>query len=91
MHDQRKAVDNASGDLQDERVVFVHLIEAFPQALRLSDVIQELGGSEDFGRRDAIERAVRELMRGGLLFRCSGVVLPTRSALRAYELLIEAA
>jgi hypothetical protein len=54
-------------------------------------VIREMGGSEDFSKRDPIERAVRELMRGGLVFRCSGAVLPTRAALRAYELLVGAA
>jgi hypothetical protein len=82
---------NAAVDLKDERAVFVHLVETFPQTLRLSDLIREMGGSEDFGERDSIERAVRELIQGGLLFRCSGAVLPTRASLRAYELLMGAA
>jgi len=46
---------------------------------------------EDFEKRDGVERAVRELVQGGLLFRCSGAVLPTRTALRAYELFVGAA
>jgi hypothetical protein len=90
MQSQPKAA-TAAEDLKEERAIFVHLIETFPQTLRLSDVIREMGASKDFSKRDAIERAVRELMRGGLLFRSSGAVLPTRSALRAYELLVEAA
>jgi hypothetical protein len=85
------AATNAAEDLKDERAVFTHLVETFPQTLRLSDLIREMGASEDFAKRDAIERAVRELIRGGLLFRCSGAVLPTRTALRAYELLEGAA
>ncbi|HEX3041618.1 MAG TPA: hypothetical protein VHP56_05960 [Solirubrobacterales bacterium] len=91
MHDQDKAATNAAEDLRDERAILVHLVDTFPQTLRLSDLIRELGGAEDFTQRDGIERAVRELVKGGLLFRCSGAVLPTRTALRAYELLLGAA
>jgi hypothetical protein len=91
MQDQRMAATNAAEDLRDERAVLVHLVETFPQTLRLSDLIREMGGSEDFEKRDGVERAVRELVNGGLLFRCSGVVLPSRAALRAYELLVGAA
>lgn len=91
MQAERKAASPAAEDLREERAIFVHVVESFPETLRLSDLIRELGEPEDFGRRDGIERAVRELVRGGLLFRCEGVVLPTRTALRAYELLGEAA
>jgi len=91
MHDQSKAASNAAEDLTNERAVFAHIIDTFPATLRLSDVMQEMGGSENFAKRDSVERAVRELVRGGLLFRCESVVLPTRPALRAYELLVEAA
>jgi hypothetical protein len=91
MQSQPKAAPNAAEDLKEERAIFVHLIETFPQTLRLSDLIRELGGSGDFAKRDGIERGVRELVRGGLLFRCSGAVLPTRASLRAYELLVAAA
>jgi len=91
MHDQDKAATNAAEDLRDERAILVHLVDTFPQTLRLSDLIRELGGAEDLTQRDGIERAVRELVKGGLLFRCSGAVLPTRTALRAYELFMGAA
>lgn len=91
MHDQRKAAGNAAEDLKDERAIFAHVVETYPEALRLSDLIVEFGGTEDFRKRDGVERAVRDLVAGGLLFRCEGAVLPTRTALRAYELLVEAA
>jgi hypothetical protein len=87
MHDQSSP---AGEDLRDERAVLVHVIETFPETLRLSDLIREMGGSEDFRKRDGVERAVRDLVMGGLLFRCEAAVLPTRTALRAYELLVEA-
>ena len=89
MHDQPKAASTAAEDTQDERVVLVHVIESQPTTLRLSDLIRELGDPDDFAKRDGIERAVRELVKGGMLFRCEGAVLPTRQALYAYEVLAE--
>jgi hypothetical protein len=89
MHDQRKAGTNAAEDLKEERAVLSHVVEVHPSTLRLSDLIRELGDPEDFAKRDAIERATRDLVKAGLLFRCEGAVLPTRAALRAYEVLEE--
>lgn len=86
-----EAASPAAEDQQDERAILVHVVETFPETLRLSDLIRELADSDDFPRRDAIERAVWELVKGGLLYRCEGVVLPARTALRAHELLVEAA
>jgi hypothetical protein len=57
-----------------------------PSALP-SDLIRELGDPSAFSERDGIERAVRELGKGGLLFRCEGTVLPTSAALRVFDLL----
>ncbi len=91
MQAKRKAATNAAEDLRDERAIFTHVVESYPETLRLSDLIREFGGTEDLRTRDGIERAVRELAKGGLVFRCEGGVLPTRTALRAYELLAEAA
>lgn len=85
MSDQRKAADTAVEDLRDEKAVLVHVVETHPSTLRLSDLIRELGDPEDFSERDRTERAVRDLVKAGLLFRCEGAVLPTRAALRAYE------
>lgn len=81
----------ADEDRQVERIVLCHVIETYPATLRLSDLIRELAEPNDFAQRDGVERAVRELIKGGLIFRCEGGVLPTRTALRAYELLGEAA
>ena len=82
----RRAADNAAEDRRDEGAVLRHVVEVHPATLRLSDVIHELSVSDSFGDRDRIERAVRELVRGGLLFRCEGAVLPTRQALYLCEL-----
>ena len=87
MQDKAKSADNAGEDQQTERVVLTHVIEVHPATLRLSDLIRELTSDpEDFAQRDGIERAVRDLVKGGLLFRCEGAVLPTRAALYLAEL-----
>lgn len=87
MHDQPKAASNAAEDLKDERVILVHVAEAYPATLRLSDLIRELGDPDDFTQRDGIERGVRELVKGGLLFKSDGAVLPTRQALYLCDVL----
>ena len=87
----RPAADNAAQDRREEGVVLRHVVETHPASLRLSDLIRELGDPDEFEQRDVIERAVRELVKGGLLFKSDGAVLPTRAALRAYKLLAEAA
>jgi hypothetical protein len=79
---------NAAQDLHDQGVVLIHVLSIYPTQLRLQELIRELTeGSEDFAERDRIERAVRELCAAGLLFRCEGVVLPTRAALRFNQIL----
>jgi len=83
----RPAAGNAAEDRRDEGAVLRHVIAVHPGTLRLADLIRELGEPEDYAERDGIERAVRELVKGGLLFRCEGAVLPTRQALYACDVL----
>lgn len=87
MQDKAKSAGTVGEDRRHERAVLVHVIAAHPNTLRLSDLIREFGGSDEFSERDAVERAVRDLVGGGLLFRCEGAVLPTRAALYASEVL----
>jgi hypothetical protein len=83
----RPVADNAAEDRRIEGVVLRHVIETHPATLRLSDLHRELGDADDFPQRDAIERAVRELVSAGLLFKCEGAVLPTRQALYLWQTL----
>jgi hypothetical protein len=88
MQDQPKREGtNAAQDRHDQGIVLVHVVTQYPIHFRLSDLVRELTDGSDFGERDGIERAVGDLIRVGLLFRCDGLVLPTRAALRAYEVL----
>lgn len=68
-----------------EAAVLHHVLALHPTPLTLADVVRELGG-ESFGRRDAVERAVRDLVGSGLLLRAEALVLPSRAALRFEEL-----
>jgi hypothetical protein len=83
----RPVAANAAEDRRDEGAVLRHVIAVHPATLRLADLIRELGEPDDFAQRDGVERAVRELVKGGLLFRCEGAVLPTRQALYLCDVL----
>ena len=98
MHDQPirghrdtgSSQSNNTRDIHDQGVVLIHVLTIYPTHLRLLELIREItAGSADFAEGDRIERAVRELIGFGLLFRCEGVVLPTRAALRFNEILGE--
>jgi hypothetical protein len=65
-----------------ESAVLVLVLNQHPTQLTFSELSLALGGdSGDFDSRDAVERAVRELVGGGLLHRQGAFVLPTRAAL----------
>lgn len=65
-----------------EQAVLRRILAAQPTILRLCDLIREVGC------RDAVERAVRELVKVGLLHRQGEIVLPTPAAVyvRGWEL-----
>lgn len=88
MHDQT----NAEIDLANQRAVLSYIIETYPGQVRLSEVVRALTrDSEKHTEYNEIEEAVRELRGEGLLFRSEALVLPTRAAIRAYEVLVDAA
>lgn len=72
-----------------EQAVLRHVLGAQPTVLRLCDLTREvrpeLGGSDPV---DAVERAVRELVKVGLLHRQGKCVLPTPAAVyvRGWEI-----
>ncbi|HET7416944.1 MAG TPA: hypothetical protein VFJ61_04890 [Solirubrobacterales bacterium] len=88
MHDQ----PNAEIDLANQRAVLSYIIETYPGQVRLSELVRALTrDSEKRTEANEIDDAVRELRGAGLLFRCEAMVLPTRAAIRAYEVLVDAA
>lgn len=64
-----------------EEAVLRHVLSSQPTILRLCDLIREVRPApRDTSPRDAVERAVRELIRVGLLYRQGECVLPTPAA-----------
>jgi hypothetical protein len=78
----------AEEDSATELAVLQQVLALHPIQVTVAELTREVGGSlSDFAQRDAIERAVRDLVGAGLLHRLDSFVLPTRAALRFYELL----
>jgi hypothetical protein len=71
-----------------EAVVLKQVLSLYPGPVTQAELVRELGyGEGDFALRDAVERAVRDLVGSGLLHRSESLVLPSRAALRFEELL----
>ncbi|HEU4392560.1 MAG TPA: hypothetical protein VFR04_02860 [Solirubrobacterales bacterium] len=78
----------AAEDAATESAVLQQVLELHPVLVTVAELVREIGGeSPDFARRDAIERAVRDLTAVGLLHHHDAFVMPTRAALRFNELL----
>jgi hypothetical protein len=68
-------------DRSAEALVLSQILYLYPETLTFDELVRELSkGSTDFGWRDDVDRAVRELTGAGLLRRAGAFVLPTRAA-----------
>lgn len=86
MHDQ---ITSALSDDSYEQVVLRHIFDWQPTVLRLCDLVRELSRDpRNFSGQDAIRRAVRDLIKVGLLHRQGECILPTPAAVyvRGWEL-----
>lgn len=75
------------GDARDERVesaLLLHVLMLHPTPLSEEELVAELA-FEPLDR-ERVVAAVRALVEVGLLIRYGGRVMPTRAALRSYEL-----
>jgi hypothetical protein len=78
----------AAEDAATESAVLERLLDLHPVLVTGPELIREIAGeSANFAKRDAVERAVRDLTGAGLLHRHDAFVIPTRAALRFHELL----
>lgn len=99
MHDQpsypcRKGDTHANRDWMLQRLVLDSLFGLHPVQVTLSELVREIADDlADFGTRDDIERAVRDLEGIGIvhrhefLKRDDAIVIPTRSALHLHALM----
>ena len=77
----------AGEDALVEAAVLRQVLLLHPTQVTLEELVRELAADAgDFAERDAVERAVRDLCRAGLLHRSGEFVLPSRAALRFSEL-----
>ena len=74
--------DFVAQDAKDQLVVLAFILEEHPAQLTIPEVAQALYAHPgDFESSDAVERAIRDLVGGGLLHCHGPFVLPTRAAL----------
>jgi hypothetical protein len=80
----------AEDDAATESAVLQQVLELHPTSLTMEELVREMGEDErGGGEREAVERAVRDLVATGLLHHSDAFVRPTRAALR-FEQLLEA-
>lgn len=83
-----EAILQAQQDEIIERVVLTQVLVFHPAQLTILELALRMDRAcEDFAEKDAVERAVRELSRDGLLFCDCRRISPSRAALRFEELL----
>jgi hypothetical protein len=71
----------AEEDAQMEGAVLARVLIEHPSHMTIHELSRALGKDPDeFADRDAVYRAVRELVQGGLLHFHGGVMMPTRAA-----------
>jgi hypothetical protein len=77
----------AEDDARTEAAVLRWLLALHPAQITFAELLREVCEEpEDFAQRDAIERAVRDLVAAGLVHRHGEFVVPSRAALRFDEL-----
>jgi predicted transcriptional regulator len=75
-------------DAEVESAVLRQLLLLHPAQVTVEELTRDVAADpEDFAERDAVERAVRDLARAGLLHRNGEFAIPSRAALRFNELL----
>jgi hypothetical protein len=78
LHDKATA---AAAGCDYEESVLRHVLNEQPTIFRLCDLIRELAMDPgEFAHRDAVEQAVGDLTRAGLLYRQGECLLPTPTA-----------
>jgi hypothetical protein len=77
----------AAQDIKDRARVLREVLDLYPETLTLDELVRELTvDSVEFQERDRVQRAVRDLIAGGLIHRVGDLVLPTRAAVNFQEL-----
>jgi hypothetical protein len=92
MHDtdpsERRLLTTGDEDDRDQAAIFRDILFIYPEPITLEELILKMTvTSTEFGERDRVERAVRDLIAAGLLYRREDdLLLPTRTAVTSYRL-----
>jgi hypothetical protein len=92
MHDKtigaaHEGATTAAQDVKDRARVLREVLDLYPETLTLDELVRELTiDSVESEERDRVQRAVRDLIAGGLIHRVGDLVLPTRAAVNFHEL-----
>ena len=75
-------------DARDQTAVLRHVLDLYPETLTRDELVREMTcfSSLQSSERDAIERAVRDLVAVGLLHKEGSRVFPTRAAVAFHDL-----
>jgi hypothetical protein len=90
MATEENKLTNEGDDARLEAVLLTRVLDLHPTRVTTDELVRDLiGTDDDFAARDAVERAIAELGRAGLLHPvgADGFVTPTRAAVRLGELL----
>jgi hypothetical protein len=90
MHDddiQQRELSPAREDEIIERAILTEALVLHPDKLTILELALRVDGDDDFAKKDAVERAVRELSRDGLLVCDCRRISLSRAAIRFDELL----
>ncbi|HEY5053321.1 MAG TPA: hypothetical protein VII45_07925 [Solirubrobacterales bacterium] len=88
MDDADDTRTTAGEDAEVESAILIHLLAIHPIQITIEELAREIDDRpEDFARRDALERAVRDLVGVGLLHRRDSFVMPSHASIRFDELL----
>ncbi len=78
----------AEADAATESAVLQQVLDLHPTVITIEELAREFdAGDPSSPERDAVERAIRDLVGAGLLHHSDSFVLPTRAALRFEQLL----
>jgi hypothetical protein len=80
---------NQDQDTRVESALLQRVLDLHPTRITTAELLRDLAGEDpDFGARDAIDRAIRELIGAGLLHHTDDdLITPTRAAIHFGELL----
>lgn len=81
------AGDPARDDEKAQQAILALLLDAYPAQLSVDEVLRQMTDRPDeFGPRDQVDNAIRDLVAAGLLHRHGRFVFAARAAIRFDEL-----